>query len=379
MTKLLFTSPLRQPAYLLLEQPVHTDSPCPPWLQEPTTSYDATAATPDNPATDHDGHWKDALETWLSPCLSLFWPELHALIDWQTAPVFLNKELRRVGGSLYRDRRYVDMLSELHIQGRRTLLLLHAEIQAHMQADFSRRMFLYYTRLQARYPDHDILQFAIITQGKNSRKIRRLEYHYKPLTGNFLILNYSTPVIHLQDWGAHKETLQALAPDNPFALIVLAELHATNTGRNSPQRLQKKIDLVRSLYLHHYSAAEVRQLFLFIDATLHLPEAQSPEFSREIETIERESKMAYISSVERYWKKKWEQVGIQAGMQRGIEQGIEQGARQAIQHSLCILLQQRFGPLSQLTQQRIQQASRSELQEWMLKILEAHTLPEIFS
>ena len=48
-----------------------------------------------NPAVnpDFDGIWKDALTRWLPDCIELFWPEVHAQIDWQVAPVLLDKEL----------------------------------------------------------------------------------------------------------------------------------------------------------------------------------------------------------------------------------------------------------------------------------------------
>ncbi|TSH93097.1 hypothetical protein FOZ76_14460, partial [Verticiella sediminum] len=53
------------------------------------------------PEADHDGRWKDALEAYLQPCLALFWPAVHALVDWSVPVVFLDKELQRLAGATW--------------------------------------------------------------------------------------------------------------------------------------------------------------------------------------------------------------------------------------------------------------------------------------
>lgn len=330
-----------------------------PWgVAAPEQPY-GTAKKAATPNSDHDGHWKDALETWLQDCVTLLWPKLHGWIDWHSPPQFMDKELRRAGGTLYRDRRYVDKLVQLQARGRPTLLLLHAEVQAHLERNFAERMFHYYTRLRARYPEHDLLQFAIITQGKNLGKIRRVEYNDAPLSGNFLRLSYSTPVIHLQDWQGQEAHLAELAASNPFALVVLAELHAAANPAQPANRLDRKLQLVRALYRYRYPEKTIRQLFLFIDSTLKLPAELDETFSQALETLEQEQNMAYISSVER--------VGIRKGIQQGLQQG------------LLTLLQQRFGPLPAETVPRLQQASAQELQHWLQRILKAKTLQDVFT
>lgn len=312
---------------------------------------------------DSDGHWKDALETWLQPCTALFWPEFHDLIDWRTAPVFMDKELRRIGGSLYRDRLYVDKLAQLHTRHGPVLLLMHTEIQARLERDFPQRMFRYYCRLEARYPKHDIVQFAIVTKSKNSRKIRCLEHRRAPLNGNFLTLFYAAPVIHLQDWAGQEKALQAQAGHNPFAMVLLAELEAAKRPTSARTRLHSKIRLVRRLYQLKYSETEIRQLFLFIDHVLRLPVAQELAFTQSLERLEQEENVAYISSVERVW------------LHRGLEQGREQGLSQA----LTAQLQQRFGCLPTDLQQQLDRASVEQLQRWLLSVMHAESPQAVFN
>lgn len=76
--------------------------------------------------TDADGRWKDALDVYFQPCLQLFWPSLHALIDWRQPPQFLDKELQALTLSKGRNRRYVDKLASVQLlQGERICLLVH--------------------------------------------------------------------------------------------------------------------------------------------------------------------------------------------------------------------------------------------------------------
>ncbi len=50
----------------------------------------------DQPTTDFDGAWKEALERYLEPFLALCFPQAHGDIDWTTPPQFLDTELQQV-------------------------------------------------------------------------------------------------------------------------------------------------------------------------------------------------------------------------------------------------------------------------------------------
>lgn len=43
--------------------------------------------------TDYDSPWKEALDYFFEDFTALLAPELHALIDWSVAPLFLDTEL----------------------------------------------------------------------------------------------------------------------------------------------------------------------------------------------------------------------------------------------------------------------------------------------
>ncbi|MCP1636611.1 hypothetical protein J2T28_001703, partial [Kerstersia gyiorum] len=164
------------------------------WLHAPSAldDYGAAGAADANSPTDADGHWKDALEALLEPCIAFFWPSLHADIDWNHPPAFLDKELRALAPGRRRNRRYLDKLARVQLKGgAQALLLLHLEIQQRLGSRFARRMYGYFARLQEVFPDETILQFSIVTRSASQGSV--LHYHYAPKGQDFLSLSYRVP------------------------------------------------------------------------------------------------------------------------------------------------------------------------------------------
>ncbi|QOR69784.1 DUF4351 domain-containing protein [Ruania alkalisoli] len=69
---------------------------------------------------------------------------------------------------------------------------------------------------------------------------------------------------------------------------------------------------------------------------------------------------------------------IQRGRGEGLQQGVQQGRRQSQAATLTRLLTQKFGPLPEHHQDRIQHATTDELDTWTDRILTASTLEGIF-
>ena len=80
--------------------------------------------------------------------------------------------------------------------------------------------------------------------------------------------------------------------------------------------------------------------------------------------------MTYITSIER--------MGIEKGRQEGRREGRQEGIQQGEAALLRRQLVRRFGSLPSWTEQRLEQASREELERWAERVLEAPTLAEVF-
>jgi hypothetical protein len=106
-------------------------------------------------------------------------------------------------------------------------------------------------------------------------------------------------------------TGRAATNPNPFAIIVLAHLKARQTRDNPEDRHSWKIHLVRGLYEGGFSAEDVRDLFRLIDWMMVLPPMLEQVFSHELDQIQKEKQMPFVTSIER--------VALQKGIRMGIK------------------------------------------------------------
>ena len=70
---------------------------------------------------------------------------------------------------------------------------------------------------------------------------------------------------------------------------------------------------------------------------------------------------------------------LNEGMQKGMQEGMQKGMQKGESAVLLRLLTRRFGPLDSATEQRLQQASSDELEQWADNILDAESLDEVFA
>ena len=116
------------------------------------------------------------------------------------------------------------------------------------------------------------------------------------------------------------------------------------------------------MYEHGYTRQDILDLFRFIDWVMVLPQELEERFQTELARFEEETKMTYITSIERM------------GLARGMEQGLQQGEATVLRR----LLTRRFGPLPAWAEERLAQASPQELERWADRVLEAQQLDEVF-
>ncbi len=92
----------------------------------------------------------------------------------------------------------------------------------------------------------------------------------------------------------------------------------------------------------------------------------------EIEAVHDLTEMqAMLAERVKTWTKPW----WEEGFKEGIEQGIEQGEAAV----LAKLLNKRFGPLPEWANEKLQQASREQLDNWAEQIFDAASLEQFFA
>jgi predicted transposase YdaD len=132
-----------------------------------------------------------------------------------------------------------------------------------------------------------------------------------------------------------------------LATIVMAHLKASQTRRDRRERLQWKLSLTRQLYQQGYQRQDVINLFRFIDWLMSLPKTLEREFWREIRQFEEETRMPYLTSVER----------------QGIEQGIEQGRQREGANLVLRQLNRRLGQVEERVEEQIRQLPVEQLED----------------
>ena len=108
---------------------------------------------------------------------------------------------------------------------------------------------------------------------------------------------------------------------------------------------------------------------------MQLPEWLNNQVWQELETIEENKKVQYITSVERIGIAK----GMATGMAKGVEKGRVEGRVEGQSRLLRRQLERRFGVLPSWATEQLANASEQQLEAWGEAILTAPTLEAVFN
>lgn len=128
--------------------------------------------------TDQDSPWKEILRQYFPEAIAFFFPDLHRYVDWQKPPEFLDKEFQQIAPDTETGKRYADLLVKVwRKRGSEFFLLLHVEVQAKPEANFSERMFVYALRIFDRFRQPAV-SLAILCDGKADWRPHRYEFSF---------------------------------------------------------------------------------------------------------------------------------------------------------------------------------------------------------
>ena len=173
-------------------------------------------------------------------------------------------------------------------------------------------------------------------------------------------------------------------PDQAFLLI--------DEGAFDMDRLAPLNNLVAALFRleHHRSLAEVPEVLGLLINWLDKPEQEGlrrgfVEWLRrrlrhwapganlpEIHDLQEARDMARDTVQE--WKDQHHQTGLRQGLEQGLEQGSTNEARAILRRQLA----RRFGGVPSEVNDRLEGASRGELENWIARLYAAATLDEVF-
>lgn len=329
---------------------------------------DTPSPSTEKPAPeDHDSPWKEALEVFFQPFMRLLYPEIAELIDWQQPIEFLDKELQKITVQAKNTRRYADKLVRVaFLNGTEQWILIHVEVQGQPEKDFAERMFIYYYRIRDLYAQ-PVISLAVLTDTKPSF---RPAHYASDIAGCSIRFEFAT--VKLLDWRDKIDEL--LHSDNPFGLLVAAQLTA-KLIKNSQHRVDNLINYYRLAIKKNLSREHIMRLTVFLEWIVALPETITPYYNQQLQHLEEEQNMSYISIIERQGIEK----GIEQGIEQGVAQGVGKGRLSTLQSTLQKLIKLKFGEASSQYQQRIEQAQEEELNLWTERVLFAENLEAVFA
>jgi hypothetical protein len=295
--------------------------------------------------TDYDSPWKEALDAYFEPFLALLFPQIHRQVDWSRGYESLDREFQQVVREAEVGRRYVDKLVKVWTkEGVECWVLIHVEVQTTRDADFPQRMYVYNYRIFDRY-NRAVASLAVLADD---------DANWRPAAFSSSLFGCEAgirfPAVKLLDFAAHEAMLEAST--NPFAPVLLAHRKARETHSDPVSRHAWKVRLVRNLFERGFSSRDVRELFRVIDWLMELPPALAAVFRQDLNRIQEESGMPYITSIERLARRE--------GQREGIES----------------LLRVRFGDEGLKLMSEIREIHDEEILQAVLKALETAATPD---
>src|SRR5262249_36433329 len=126
--------------------------------------------------SDFDHPWKDVLDHFFGPFLALFFPAVHAAIDWSQPYEALDQELQQILSESELGLRLADKLFKVWLKdGQEAWVLIHVEIQSQRDPEFAERMFVYNYRIYDRHR-RTIISLAVLGDEEPHWRPDRFEY-----------------------------------------------------------------------------------------------------------------------------------------------------------------------------------------------------------
>ena len=161
-------------------------------------------------------------------------------------------------------------------------------------------------------------------------------------------------MVNLAGWQSRVAESEALAPANPFAVIVLAQLECRATEPDA-SRLASKFRLASALRQWNHDQAVRRQVFRIIDSLLSLPPELARRFIELLEEREKPAMLQQLSSIDRYLLAKERVAGLENGRRKERREGKMEGAAE----SLSMPITHKFDALPDWVHLHLEQADEA--------------------
>ncbi len=299
---------------------------------------------------DYDNPWKTIITKYFKELMLFFFPDIALEIDWGIRPVFLDKEFQQITRNAETGARIADKLIQIHTKkGEKNWVLIHVEVQSQYDANFSKRIYTYNYRIFDMY-DRKVASLAIFADDNPDWKP---DFFSHELWGCKASIKY--PIAKILDYKTKWSKLEQ--DTNPFSTVVMAHLQTMSTRNDPAKRFDSKFLLIRGLFKKGYNKSEITDLFAFIDWLMRLPKDLEQSLWQKMENLKEESKMPYITSLQRI----------------GIKEGKKEGAGKILSNLITLKFQVDQDHLTEV----LSPLSLEQLENLSTKIFESETFDDM--
>ncbi|QGQ93574.1 transposase [Paenibacillus psychroresistens] len=247
---------------------------------------------------EHDRLFKELLRTFFAEFMDLFFQEVYEAIDFNHV-AFLSEEVFTdvVVGEVHK----VDVLIETKLKDKDALIIVHFESQAQFQEKFAERMFIYSSRLYAKYRK-PIIPIVIFSYDQ----VKEEPDHFVMRLPFIEILSFQFFKLELRK----KNWRDFIEQDNPVAAALLSKM-----GYTKEDRVQVKKEFLRMLVRLHLDPARMRLISGFFDTYLKLDDIEEIQLQKEIAMLEPHEEEK-IMDLRTNWEKTAELNGELKGEQK---------------------------------------------------------------
>jgi predicted transposase/invertase (TIGR01784 family) len=277
---------------------------------------------------DHDRLFKELLSTFFVEFLELFVPQVAHKIN-RDSVRFLTQEY--FSDLTTGEKKIIDLLAEVQLEGQETGFLIHVENQASSIADFCRRIFFYFALLHKSYlkPIYPIVVFSFDEPYREEPHQYQIELEgLKVVEFNFLPIQ-----LNRLNWRDY------LNQQNPVAAALMSKMRI-----DAKDRSRVKVECLRMLATLKLDPARTQLISGFVDTYLRLNQPEERIFQMELSKLE-EREQEDVMQIVTSW------------MEQGIERGIERGERSLILRQL----NRRVGVLDSVTENQVVNLSLAQL------------------
>jgi hypothetical protein len=317
---------------------------------------------------DNDQRFKTLLQEFFAEFFLLFFPHLAARFDFAQVE-WLDKEL--FADPPEGQRRVVDLVAKLATkepvggqrpgEGTGAIALVHVEVEhADRVEPLRSRMFEYFESLRRKHR-LPVLPIALYLRvGLDGVGVDRYEeYFWDQRVLQFEYLYAGLPAL---------DALAFVAGDNwlGVALAALMRIPAERKAWLKAEALRRLVDSPQSDQ-RRYLLCECVQAYLPLDPP-QLQEYENLLITEPYQGVARMEKTTFERGLEE---------GLEKGLEKGLERGLEKGVQVGQRSVLRMLLEERFGPLSQPAQERLESFPSDQLRALIRRVLQAASLEEL--